>query len=175
MQAFSRPGPSWGLSDEYLIQPRIYPYHDSTQFEVTGSCSVRALNATPFLSDSWRQSRNPWQASSGVVPELMLGPDPTDLMKDNMADRDKPSAPVTACSPEQVAAVLPASITDRKDPVGAVRDAEGQKIEVPRNVAQETINHQRQQQRLTRVENYNGRLSEYNKGLVQPGRCAVKL
>lgn len=169
------PGPSWGVADEYAIQPRVYPFHDSTMFEVTGSCSVRALAADPILSDAWRPSRNAWQAGKAYIPDLMPAPDAADLMKDNAADRDKPAAPVTDAASEAVAAVLPPALATLGDGVAALRDDGGAKLEVPRNQQQEAINQQRQQQQLDALAGYSAKLEAYNAGLAEPGRFAVRM
>ncbi|WIA30506.1 hypothetical protein OEZ86_000590 [Tetradesmus obliquus] len=94
-QVFAPLRPQWGRAPEALLQPRLYPYHDSAAKEAAGSCSIRALAAAPLRSHSWLPLQNPWQAGGAVeAPALLLGPDPALLEPDAPEDADKPQVAV---------------------------------------------------------------------------------
>lgn len=90
------PEPSWGMDLAYAVQPALYAAtaHDSTTHEVAASGSVRALRgAPPSLSARWLPRKDAWgvQLSAEVVPQLLAGPDPLDLLRDSLEDADKPA------------------------------------------------------------------------------------
>jgi len=105
----STPEPSWGMDMEALVQPRQYPFYDSTTEEAPSSGSVRAMRGVPLLSERWLPRKDTWlmQLTPEAVPARMTQMDPADLLTDSAEDADKPAIAIQVPSNEEISQYLP--------------------------------------------------------------------
>ncbi|KAF5829844.1 hypothetical protein DUNSADRAFT_15429 [Dunaliella salina] len=100
----STPEPSWGMDMDALIQPRQYPFYDSTAEEAPSSGSVRTMRGVPLLSERWLPRKDTWlmQLTPEAVPARMTQMDPADLLTDSAEDADKPAIAIQVCTKDSV-------------------------------------------------------------------------
>uniref|UniRef100_A0A383WQ08 HYDIN/VesB/CFA65-like Ig-like domain-containing protein n=1 Tax=Tetradesmus obliquus TaxID=3088 RepID=A0A383WQ08_TETOB len=164
-QVFVPLGPRWGCEPEALLQPRLYPYHDSAAKEAAGSCSIRALAAAPLRSHSWLPLQNPWQAGGAAeAPALLLGPDPALLEPDAPEDADKP----------QVAFKVPDIGPYIPEDAAAAADAHASSTPLARQQHQEETDVQKAQQLQAAVSGLKSSVDAYNQLLARPHRMAIR-
>eukprot|EP00877_Chromochloris_zofingiensis_P012287 jgi/Chrzof1/7311/Cz02g18220.t1 len=176
-QVYAASQPSWGMDPNYLIQPRLYPYHDTSLHERSESSSVRILHSTPLLADVWQPFRDHWQAEPVQAPALMAGPDVCDKMDDGADDHTKPAIPVLQSMDAVIAPFLPSSKAASSSPsdnLHASQQPEGSATLLPRQQYQQHVDASKQATRTTAIEAYSSRVASYNSMLSKPHRLTIK-
>uniref|UniRef100_A0A7S0UT62 MSP domain-containing protein n=1 Tax=Polytomella parva TaxID=51329 RepID=A0A7S0UT62_9CHLO len=114
-KVFAAPERSWGIDPDCMLQPRIYPLHDSTKFEHPCSAATRALRGAVQISDTWVPRVDSGFIQSireELVPEPLVAARPEDVMVDLPGDVDKPVLKIQIPDEEvDMAPFLPSGIT----------------------------------------------------------------
>ncbi len=160
-QVFAPLAPSWGVDDDAGIQPRALPYHDSTQTEAMGSCSVRALVSAPLLAPRWASAGDRPLVDDGPVPKLLGQSDPADAMPDGPEDADKPPLTISVPTDAVLAHLLPSHVPE----VGVL----------PRQQFQAELDRDKRRQHQEHVGEVVAGVAAYNQLLVRPHQLAVQL
>ncbi|KAJ9510217.1 hypothetical protein QJQ45_015701 [Haematococcus lacustris] len=191
----SLPEPSWGMDSDFLIQPAVYAFHDSTAHEVAASSSVRALRGLSSLSQLWLPRNERWavQLTDETVPAPLSGPDPADLLRDSVEDADKPAIAITV--PSDIASYLPPGMPNvllqrpitpyrvtltggggPQTPGPTAPDASASKpYELMRQRRQNELDAAKRAARLSSVQELDSRIDGYNSTLRMPCHFALAL
>ncbi|KAL6752807.1 hypothetical protein V8C86DRAFT_563383 [Haematococcus lacustris] len=191
----SLPEPSWGMDSDFLIQPAVYAFHDSTAHEVAASSSVRALRGLSSLSQLWLPRNERWavQLTDETVPAPLSGPDPADLLRDSVEDADKPAIAITV--PSDIASYLPPGMPNvllqrpitpyrvtltggggPQTPGPTAPDASASKpYELMRQRRQSELDAAKRAARLSSVQELDSRIDGYNSTLRLPCHFALAL
>eukprot|EP00899_Mesostigma_viride_P003875 jgi/Mesvir1/13489/Mv16538-RA.3 len=174
------PTPAWGMDKDQLFRPVLYPFVDVTTTEVSGINACRALDMVSTLSHVWRPSLDDWQLEPFSPPELMLGPNPEDIMGSGSTQK-----PTQGLTPETVAGMFfvpPAgrfnmdahaqSETKDEANVRQTDSTESSRQRLIRDSKQEELHRGLVKQRTEMIGRLSQRLVEFN-GLVKDPRLRV--